>query len=201
MRSRRRHRHGRQHRVRRQWPDAFDRRGRRAGHARKGIAREPGRSRSSPRVRIEGRGLRHRRRSEEEPANSNSPLPCEPQQSVEPPERTKVSLARRTAGSRSVLVVPTKPEKRSPRDPVEGRETPGQGTAEGKHEQDFELDASVNETSADSRAGEENAGSGTEHALPPHRPRVSARGLSTNPQGRSNRRRRHDGERVCEQTR
>ncbi len=43
---------------------------------------------------------------------------------------------KRTAGSRSALIVPRKPEKQSLRDPVEGREAPGHGTAEGKHEQD-----------------------------------------------------------------
>jgi len=78
-------------------------------------------------------------------------------------------------------MVPRKPEKRTPRDPVEGSEAPGQGTAGGKHEQDSELDLRVNETSVDSETGETDAAGGAEHAVPPHRPRVSARGVSTNP--------------------
>jgi len=50
-------------------------------------------------------------------------------------------------------MVSKKPEKRTPRDPVEESEAPGHGTAEGKHEQDLEPGLSVNETSPDSRTG------------------------------------------------
>jgi hypothetical protein len=46
-----------------------------------------------------------------------------------------------------------KPEKRFPRDPVEGSEASGQGTVEGEHEQDIGLAFRVNETSADSETG------------------------------------------------
>ena len=88
--------------------------------------------------------------TDEEPANSNSPLPRDEQKSVVPPERTKESGTGRTMGSRSALTVPRKPEKRTPRDPVEGSEAPGHGTVEGKHERDTELAIHVTETSADS---------------------------------------------------
>jgi hypothetical protein len=37
-------------------------------------------------------------------------------------------------------MVPRKPEKRSPRDPVEGSEASGHGAAERKHEQDIVLE-------------------------------------------------------------
>src|SRR5437867_3275701 len=70
--------------------------------------------------------------TDEEPVNSNSPLPRGEQKSVVPPERTKGSGTGRTMGSRSALTVPRKPENRIPRDPVEGSEASGHGTAEGK---------------------------------------------------------------------
>jgi len=105
--------------------------------------------------------MRHRRSSDKEPANGNSPLPHEPQQRVVSPDERKVSRTKGTTGSRNALMVPKKPEKRTPRDPVEGSEASGQGTAEGKHEQDFEPDIRVNETSADSETGETDAAGGT----------------------------------------
>ena len=42
------------------------------------------------------------------------------------------------------------------------------------HIRRIRLGVSVNETSADSEHGEGNAGSGTDHAIPPHRPGLSA---------------------------
>ena len=149
---------------------------------------------------VEGRGLRHRRSSEEEPATA-TPRCLAKRSSPWYRGVRKRNEAGWAAGSRSAPKVPTKPEKRSPRDPVEGREAPGHGTAEGQHERDIGPELSVNETSADSGNGEEDAGSGTDHAIPPHRSRFSARGVSTNPQGWSCRCRRENGERVREQSR
>jgi len=84
--------------------------------------------------------------TDEEPVNSNSPLPRDEQKSVVPPERTKESGTGRTMGSRSALTVPRKPENRIPRDPVEGSEASGHGTAEGKRARDIELAMHVNDT-------------------------------------------------------
>jgi hypothetical protein len=64
-------------------------------------------------------------------------------------------------------MVPRKPEKRFPRDPVEGSEASGHGTAEGKHERGLGLSRSVNETAADSRVDETETGGGADHALSP----------------------------------
>src|SRR5712691_6333824 len=159
----------------------------------KGLARNLGDPVVSMRA-LEGRGLRHRRSSEEEPATA-TPRCLAKRSSAWYREVRRRNDAGRAAGSRSAPKVPRKPEKRPPRDPVEGRGAPGHGTAEGEHERDSGPGLSVNETSADSGTGEEDAGRGTDHANRPHRSLLSARGVSTNPKGRSRRRRREDGER------
>jgi hypothetical protein len=87
----------------------------------------------SPRVRVEGRGLRHRRSSDEEPATATPRRLGDEQQCVVPPERTKGSEAAWTVGSRSALVVPVKLVNCRPREPVEGSGVPNHGIVGRKH--------------------------------------------------------------------
>jgi hypothetical protein len=72
------------------------------------------------------------------------------------------------SGRRSALIVPMKPENRTPRDPGEGSEASGHGTDERKHDGDIGLGNRVNETSADSGNGEADAASRADHAVPSH---------------------------------
>ena len=71
--------------------------------------------------------------SDEEPVNSNSPLPHDEQQSVVPPERTKGSGAGGTVGSRSTPIVPMKLANCRPREPVKGSGVPDYGAVEENH--------------------------------------------------------------------
>src|SRR5437773_4494248 len=154
----------------------------------RGVAEEPGRSRRlhewESKAEDRGTGVQYRRGAGQQqlpPASRRAEVRGTAR-------RTKASEAGRTMGSRSALIVPRKPEKRTARDPVEGSEAPGHGTVEGKHERDIGPAVCVNETSTDSRTGEANAGSGTDHVVPQHRSRTSARSVSKNPKGRSYRR-------------
>src|SRR6185436_6488270 len=83
-----------------------------------------------------------------------------------------------------------------PERPRGGKELPGRRTVRGNDHGDTKLQYGLNETGTDSRAGEADAGQGTNIAGASHRLGVDARGVSTHAQGRSTRGRRHDGARV-----
>src|SRR4051812_1937535 len=123
--------------MHRRWPDARGPPGSKSRACSQRGCRGTWEILSSPRVRVEARGSRHRRSTDEEPVNSNSPLAWRQAAVRGTARRTKESGAGRTAGSRSPLIVPRKPENRIPRNPVEGSEGPGHGTVEGKHERDI----------------------------------------------------------------
>ena len=73
---------------------------------------------------------------------------------------------------------------------MEGRAAPGHGTAGGKDDGDIEPRNHLNETPADSEAGEEMRERGAHDARAPHRHRLAARGVPAHAQGRRNGRRR-----------
>ena len=125
--SRRRQAGGRQNRGAVKGLAPESRRGRRAGHARKGSPRNLGGPAVLTLERITGSELE-----------------------VEPPSEGDRSETG-TVGSRSLSVVPRKPGNR-PRDPVEGRDRPGHGIAGGEHVRDSEPGKRVNKTSANSVA-------------------------------------------------
>src|SRR6266496_649552 len=84
------------------------------------------------------------------------------------------SLVGKASGSRSISVVPEKPEKSSRGDPVEGRGMPRYGIAGGRHVGNIGFSNCVNETSAGSEAGAGGAGDGVDDAGPSYRRQFSA---------------------------
>ena len=88
-----------------------------------------------------------------------------------------------TAGSRSLSTVPAK-SGNQPEGPAGGRGEPGYRTTGGKDAGNTESRQHLNETTTDSRTGEESTGAGVHDAGPSHRHRAAARSLSENPEGR-----------------
>ena len=154
------------------------RRGRRAGQRHNGGSREE--RRRSCRLRADklpagdtgsttpgpSLGIRWRREKRNQP--SASAVPC---------VRRHRSTAGWAAGSRSALIVPTKPGNPCPGDPVEGRGASSRFTVGGKHDRDTELGLRVHETTADRGVGETSSADGVYFVEPLPRSLVAVRGL------------------------
>src|SRR4051812_37978804 len=94
-----------------------------------------------------------------------------------------------------LLTVPVK-RGNQPEGPRGGRGKPGYGTTGGKDAGNTESRKRLNETTADSRTGEEGIGAGVHDAGPSHRSRAVAGSLPEDPEGRRDWDRRPDGDRV-----
>src|SRR5919106_3401151 len=75
----------------------------------------------------------------------------------------------RVLRSRSLFTVPMKVGNSPLEDPLEGRDEAGSWNRNGKHGQDSDLEERVNDTKADSRAGEETRGESDSQPRPSHR--------------------------------